>query len=360
MLTPIYSDEFVYTVTVDRYVERITSATSVSEETIQWLDVVGICAPASNKAKYFRAIEPGPFACLAWPDAPYAHHRIISDVLCLVAAIDDIQDGDSELWNGDCSVAELLAVLPRYLASGDSAVFPSQRPLYNAISDVRNRLECLGAPASWMKRFGGSIAQWLGGVEQERSLKDNARVPGLEELLRIRVSSGAVNVFSNFIETSYGAYLDAAQLNDPGLVALRHLVARIAVYPNDLLSYTREEQYGHVMNVLTVLRHHEDLPLERAMRHLVEMHNDDTGALHALADQLLANSKHDVISSYVQKMQTFVHGLFLWGLYSARYLHDLLVPVDGYADSLETTFPGVPTSIDDTRDDLDSDGVIVL
>ncbi|MCG8424767.1 MAG: terpene synthase family protein [Proteobacteria bacterium] len=349
MILPIRSDELIYPVKVDRVADRIAAAAELSAKTLAWLGRVGICEANSKKVEHFRAIESGAFASVAWPDATPRDHQIISDALCgLAFAIDDMYDGDVGVQTEDCPLPELLTIVPRYLQIGDSALLPD-RPLYRAIADLRLRLVRTGASDEWLRYFAEDVREWLTGVDRETRLKASGRIPTVDELLQIRLASAAVCVFANFVQLVYGLQIPGSLLRSVELDNLRRIATRIAVYANDLLSYTRESSSGHTINLLTSICHHRGTALPDAMQIVLEMHNRDTAAMYAAASRILTRSSFIDLHIYTERLQQFVHGLLEWGLYAARYTHELLAPapisVGDESPDIADSLPSVPVEI---------------
>jgi hypothetical protein len=250
----------------------------------------------------------------------------------MVFVIDDQcdRDGGCGISPGNGAPERLFASIASFWHEGDEALLGAGVPLHRAASDLRERLRRCGASRGWMRRFAEHLAAWFEGVRAEEQYKKVREVPHPVDLMALRPDSGAVLLFMHFIEVASGMELSSDALADADVTALQRLAGRIAIYPNEVWSYKKESESGHV-NLVTSMMKHCGLSLTEAVIYVAETHNAEMMMFDAIVSRVLHKRSDDApLKAYLLGLHHFLHGLFLWGWHATRYskefFHDNATP----------------------------------
>jgi hypothetical protein len=318
-------DDFFFPVKIQSINERLRAGEIITEATIEWADRVGLTGEGLAQSDHIRAAACGPFAALGWPGAAPWCAQIISDTVCAAFVIDDMCDGDvaADRRTDHGDIDALFKQITAFWYDGREAELCIDDPLHASWIDLRRRLVESGASAAWMERFARSFEDWLVAIKKEAKHKRVASIPGPDMLMDIRPDSGAAFVFMHFIERASGCDLSNEALHNDDIAMLNRLASRMAIYPNEVWSYQKESAHGHSINLVTSLMHHKSMSLKEAVVSVAETHNVEMLMFTDVARRVLNERQADpTVRMYIEGLQHFLHGLFIWGWHAGRYSRD--------------------------------------
>jgi hypothetical protein len=318
-------DDFFFPVKIQSIKERLRAGEAITEATIEWADRLGLTGEGLAHPEQIRAAACGPFAALGWPGAPPWCTQIISDTVCAAFVIDDMCDGDvaADRRTDHGDVDWLFGELTAFWYDGIEAALTTADPHHASWIDLRRRLVESGASAAWLERFARSFEGWLVAIKEEVRHKRTASIPAPDLLMELRPDSGAAFVFMHFIERASGCELSNDALHNEDMALLNRLASRMAIYPNEIWSYQKESAHGHSINLVTSLMRHRHMSLKEAIVSVAEMHNVEMLMFTDVAHRVLADKQADpTVRMYIEGLQHFLHGLFVWGWNAGRYSRD--------------------------------------
>lgn len=299
---------------------RINAHADVAHEgTVDWLRGFGTFKDETDYRK-FRATRIGRLAARFHPDASPETLQLVSDWYGWMFIRDDQRD-ESDLGERPDLLAATNAAFIEILEGSKPA--SEDVPLAHALWDLRRRVlaEAPAAGASaWVAQLVVSIGEHFESTEWEATNRSRGVTPDMESYIRMRPVTGGLNVDTQFIEIAEHAHLPLEVRYHPLLQTLTRTSNNAVCWANDLFSLQKEMDRD-VHNLVLVLQHENDLPLQEAVDQAVEMHNaevrtftDSVSQLHALEEYPNAN-----LDRFVGVLEARMRGFVDWANESGRY-----------------------------------------
>lgn len=181
------------------------------------------------------------------------------------------------------------------------------------------RKECLaeGMPDEWYEKIVVSINGMLTGFVDEKRYTRSKTPPPLSAFLLIReqTSGGLPYCIFNRMQKNYRT-LPVRVVEHPVILRIHALVSRLIGWHNDLISLPKElsrQDKGDVVNIVKVMQHTYQVPLEQAYHMAMELHEADLKELVSLHENLPYFGLHQELAyDYVQALGTMLHGVYCW------------------------------------------------
>ena len=200
-------------------------------------------------------------------------------------------------------------------------------PLAWGLHDIRQRLAAHASDA-WVQRFSSSVELFFSACEWEATNRVHHRIPDIETYLQMR--PWAIGLYP---------YLDLFDITDdtpvPSLVRMHPVVhhatllaAQIICWANDIVSFEKELAQDDWHNLVLILHHTEQMPLQQAIQEVANQHDaamqifvDLDSHMPSFAPPLNRSLQH-----YLATLRSWVSANIQWSQLTGRYqLHQRTV-----------------------------------
>ncbi|KAA2239214.1 hypothetical protein F0L74_23700 [Chitinophaga agrisoli] len=183
--------------------------------------------------------------------------------------------------------------------------------LYQQLPLLRQDLLSIGAEI-WLERFCHSLNGYFDGLQQEIPYRKNMVFPAFDEFVTIREQSVNVYPLVDLAQAITGHILPAGVLEHPVLQRLAQLTCRILSWSNDYFS-AHLEQGNDVLNLVLILQHERNCPLEAAYAAAIEVHDRDVATFCLLKQALPDFGLYTApVVDYVENLALMIHGYLHW------------------------------------------------
>jgi hypothetical protein len=288
---------------------------AANEQNLQWVQQFGFIQSPEALTRFNRSR----FAWLAARAFPYANlHE-----LCIVA--------NFNTWlfmlDDQCDEAQ-LGKKALYLESVTDSFMnilkhnhPVDSVLGNSFADIWNRMQALGSPA-WQTRFIRSMEEYFTSCHWEARNRAAGITPTVAEYVTMRPYTGALFADVEAIEIVEKIYLPAHVLQH--FIVQRLILAcnNIVCWSNDIFSCAKEARQGDVHNLVLVLQHERQVPLQDAVNETARMHNEEVKlftALEKLLPSFGAELDHE-LERFLAILRSWITANYDWSFHdTGRY-----------------------------------------
>ncbi|MBW4645448.1 MAG: terpene synthase family protein [Goleter apudmare HA4340-LM2] len=265
----------------------------------------------------FRKSKFHSLAASTYPNCQVEELKIANDIIGLLFVWDDQCDisdlgKQPEIVNTYCN--RFIEIL------NGAKLTHKDTPLTYALSDVRKRIIKSGN-LTFFHHFVHSFEDYFNGCIEEANNRLNINIPTLENYIKIRSSVSAVALCLNLIEFCDWVKIPYILRNNEVFKKINQKAINIIAWSNDILSVQREISTGHVHNLVLILHYQQKLPLEKAIRFAVEMHDEEVRELINLEKQIpsVGIEVDGEISKYISGLHSWISGHIDWYSHSGRY-----------------------------------------
>lgn len=248
---------------------------AANEQNFQWVQYFGFMNSPETLSRFNRSR----FAWLAARAFPYANlHE-----LCIVA--------NFNTWlfmlDDQCDEAQLgkKAIYLESITDGFMDILKHNRHidtvLGNSFADIWNRMQQLGS-SEWQARFIRSMEEYFTSCHWEARNRAAGITPAVAEYVTMRPYTGALFADVEAIEIVEKIYLPAHILQHFIVQRLVLACNNIVCWSNDIFSCAKEARQGDVHNLVLVLQHERQIPLQDAVNETFRMHNEEVKLFTAL------------------------------------------------------------------------------
>jgi hypothetical protein len=195
-------------------------------------------------------------------------------------------------------------------------------PFVRFTQDLRRDLEAL-APLGFFERFLPNVRQYLfDGTLVGLGHWVRRETLCLDDYIALRSLDSGVYPVVDCIEIASGLPLAPEVRKHPLIVAMGDHAVRHVALANDVFSYEKEVLInGSTMNLVHVLREHENLSIEGAVTRAVDLVNDFARAF-VQAEQTLPPfrpARRAAVEAYITGLKTWMRGNVDFSLRSRRF-----------------------------------------
>jgi len=291
-------------------------ADSVHQSTTEWLRRSLLLA---NETTYrrFCDIKIGRLAARFHPDVPLDALQLISDWYGWMFFWDDQRDETEIGKQPSLLAARNVSFLEILTGSGH----PEGDPLAHALRDLWERMLAKATTEAWMRRFVGSIEEHFASTVWEATNRSLGVTPDMDSYVRMRPVTGGLNIDTQFIEIAEHAYPSPRVWGDDTVRRIVLASNNAVCWANDIFSLEKEIRRNDVHNLVLILQQEQDLTLQAALEHAIDIHNAEVRAFIDSASQLqqLDGPVDDVLRRFVTILQTRMRAFVDWAHESGRY-----------------------------------------
>ncbi len=273
-------------------------ATTIEEETIEWMDSLGL-VKSKERRSHIRAMEPRHYAGYSHSMASYEHALMYCKYITMWL-----------LWDDECvevatdysEVAEPLMAL----AGEDVPAARKNDPYVLAFKHIGDEYERLGASREWRIRFAASMSEWAKhAVEEEivrRKGSDGISGRNFSEAIKLRAVTVGIRPNSLPLERAVGIEVPQEIHTDPDYKALVDQAARVCCIVNDLVGVPKDiKNKQKESNLILYHQMCSGGSLNDSYAAILEIHDKAVKTYDELAAKLLARTP----SVFRERMNTF-------------------------------------------------------
>jgi 5-epi-alpha-selinene synthase len=196
----------------------------------------------------------------------------------------------------------------------------SDMQIVKALADMRDRM-LLIADTNWYKYFVQSIERYLDGLEAESRNRAFGVVPTVKDYISLRRLTGAMEPLIELIIFCNHLQISDDVRESSNFKELVDITNDSVCWNNDIQSAWRESQSNEVHNLVLLLSHHHQIPIEEAIERAVEMHNNRIKRMLVIEKNLeeKGESANEDFCRFIQGMQNWISGSVEWYSHSHRY-----------------------------------------
>lgn len=273
----------------------------------------------SNDAAYkrFATLGMGWLAARTTPHATLPALQLVTDWCAWFFLHDDYCD-ESGVWNEPEAMARLHARFSEILR--DAAPTVDDAALTHALHDLWYRTKVMMSPAL-QERFVANLNAFFDAGIWEAQNRAREIIPTFAEYLKMRPITSGLFAYYNLLEVSEQISLPPALQEDPVVQRLAILANNVVSWANDILSLAKEMRQGDHHNLVIVLQHHHDVPLQTAFIRAAQHHDTDVREFMQLAQKVpvFNDSRDETLQRYSMELRLLMRGSLEWLSTSGRY-----------------------------------------
>jgi hypothetical protein len=265
-----------------------------------------------------RAVQIGTLLARVYPNMPLANLQLIADWTTW-----------GFIWDDRCGTPELRANPARLAAAQNHFLdvlrgkqpTASDNPMSHGLYDIRRRLLELSSESA-LEGYIESMVQHFGATEWEATMRAQGGVPDIASYMKVRPFSSGVYTYVEIFEITEGVSFPKEVRAHAILERMTLLATNVVCWINDLLSLSKEIAQGEVQNLVLLLHHHEQIPLQEALDRVVALLDCDVRTFMTLEAQLTSfdASLSDALERYLLMLRSWMSGSLEWSYMSGRYV----------------------------------------
>ncbi|MFB4306862.1 terpene synthase family protein [Actinomadura sp. GTD37] len=289
---------------------------AVERRAVDWLDGVGLCADARERAKAIGTHSAEFYSRFA----PHADEdRLLPAVLWVYwgFAFDDARCDAGHYSARPAEFVPMASRVQRALERPGPAAGDDRYAA--AVHDIGARFRKLASPVQF-QRFVAAHRAWLAGVAWQVANQARGHMPDLEDYLTMRLHSAGGEPTFAMLEIAGGSEVPAAEMELPAMRALTEMAIAVTSLDNDRHSLSKELGERHAsQNVYSVLLRHNGDSLTAAVQAAAGLRDRVLLRFMDLRQRLTPRLSM-AGRGYVDGLAYGIRGNAEWGLRVPRYL----------------------------------------
>ena len=291
-------------------------ASRVQQGTVEWARRLRLL---QRDAAYRRLerVQYGMLMARAYPTAALETLQIATDWSTWLFLLDDQCDEA-----GIGQAPEQLASLHTRLLDVLRGILPKpdDQSLVHGLWDIYVRLRKY-ATEEWLERFSASVAMYFTANVWEATNRRQGLIPNAASYRRMRPFTSAVFPCLMLIELAERLDIPAGMYEHPDIQRLALMTNNVISWANDIVSFEKEQRQGDVHNLVLILAHEQQLPLQAAVEQVAALHDNEIQDFIALAAQLpsFEPAIEADLQRYVAGMRFWMRANLDWSIGTARY-----------------------------------------
>jgi hypothetical protein len=265
----------------------------------------------------FATLGMGWLAARTTPHATLAALRIVTDWCSWFFLHDDYCDE-----SGVRNVPDAMAAMHHryYEILQDAAPTVEDAALTHALHDLWYRTKVLMS-TPLQERFIINLKAFFDAGVWEAKNRAQDTIPTLADYLKMRPITSGLYAYFDLLEVSEALSLPDELRIHPVIQRLTSLANNVVSWANDILSLAKEMRLGDHHNLVIVLQHHHDIPLQTAFTRAAHHHDTDVRDFIRLEQQLprFNDGRDDLLARYVMQLRLLMRGSLEWLSTSGRY-----------------------------------------
>ncbi|KAI1797175.1 terpenoid synthase [Ganoderma leucocontextum] len=285
---------------------------SVSRASEDWL--LSEAKFNAKRRSSFRRLNAGKLTAICYPDTDATRLRDVNDFLNFLFTLDD--------WSDEFTDKDTVGLAGCVIgAFRDPEGFQAEKAAGKLAKSFFGRFRRTAGPGC-TRRFIETMDLFFRAVAQQARDRARGDVPSLEEYIALRADTSGCKPCFALIEYAAGIDLPDEVVAHPVIRALEDAANAHISWSNDLFSYNVEQARGDTHNMVQVVMHRHNLPLQAAVDYVGDLTN--SSILRFEQDRRNLPSWGEKIDRdvalYVQGLQDWMVGALHWSFSdSARY-----------------------------------------
>ena len=255
----------------------------------------------------------------AYPNVSLKALEILTDFMYWGTLLDDVFEKTST--SKQLEILELEQVRLLDILKG-AELTEADMPAAFAWRDIVQRLHQLPCVTlEWMLYFEKHMEDYYQAVRWEALNNSQGIMPDIATYIEIRQLVFGIYPFLDMILIADCIPLPPEAIERP--VVKRMVLAAInaMAWANDIFSFKREIKEGMLQNLVVVLQHKYQIPLEKALKHAIELHDAQVQNFIDLSVQLPSFGAEidSNLQRYVLALRFWMRGHVDWMIESPRY-----------------------------------------
>ena len=300
-------------------------ASTIEEETIDWLESLGLVTNAEQRA-HFRAIEPRHYAGYSHSMASYEHALLYCKYITMWLLWDD---GCVEAATDYSDIAEPLTAL----AGEEVPAARKNDPYVLAFKHIGDEYERLGATREWRIRLAADMSEWTKHAVEEEIVRrkggDGISGRNFSDAIKLRTITAGIRPTILPLERAVGIEVPHEIHTDPDYRDLVDQAARICWIVNDLVSVPKDiENEQKETNLILYHRMRFGGSLHDSCLALLKIHDKAVETYDVLAAKLLAKTPpvfRERMSTFFDHLRYMDSGFGFWHSDCIRYKRSVAV-----------------------------------
>ncbi|GAB2713169.1 terpene synthase family protein [Nocardia thraciensis] len=284
---------------------------------MQWVQhhCLAVGAPLVDR---YRAIAPGQFAALIYPQATVEGLWWIADWGSWLFTFDDHYCDEAALGYHAAAQARSVARLVNIIDDPTYVPDPGD-PWATAFADLRDRFTTFGSAVQWA-RFASAFRAYMLGLTWEAAHRELGRCATLADYCTMRSHSSSMWTIVAIGDALCGYQLSDADFYDPLALRVTATMINIVCFANDIYSWVRESatQGPGIANLVGVLSEHTGRSVQDAVNEAVRMHDAELASYQRLLSDLQPHTS-EPLRRYFDGLSAWLVGNGVWSLSTSRY-----------------------------------------
>jgi len=205
------------------------------------------------------------------------------------------------------------------------------------LHDVWRRFRATASPGA-CNRFYRAVVNWTKAQVEQVRLRSVSTIPSVEEFIVLRRRTIGAEMVEAIIEYSLDIKIPEWVWDHPILVGMSHAVIDIMTWPNDLISFNKEQSDNDYQNLVVCVMLEHNTGLQCAVDIVTEMFAQRV-ADYADLKKRLPSFGPDIdgeLAKYLTALEQYTQGTIVWYYESPRYFrgagqpynrHNLNIPL---------------------------------
>ncbi|GHO55404.1 terpene synthase family protein [Ktedonobacter robiniae] len=268
--------------------------------------------------RHFAAVRMGWLVARCYPTATVGELLLLADWLTWLFIVDDLFSEGAMSQHPK----QMQFIMNEFIVTLYGITKNFKKPLTEALHDLWSRTT-QEATTSWQARFKRHlVANYFAGTCWEADNRAQGHVPDVDTYIENRRSSSGMLMGIDFIDfVERISFPSTLRLSDAFQTILR-MTNNIVCWANDIVSLRKEIEHHDVNNLVLVLQHTYQLPLQDAVNITSEMIERETKDFLLAEQRLITHFPlfEEQLQRYTAALRALIRGNLDWSLETARYL----------------------------------------
>ncbi|WP_343704782.1 hypothetical protein [Chitinophaga sp.] len=261
-----------------------------------------------------------------FPNAGYEALCAFTDLNTLLFLLDDYLDHQEEEAASEGRDHSVRSIIEGFIYTLRKPEFGQQsgNPVLMALSELWHRMKGMST-RGWQRQFIASIEDIFNAAIWQHENVKVRRWPSLRDYMERRQYLGAANIATDTIAVADNIRLPARLYNHPVVTELTKLCRNTVCWANDLFSLSKEQGHGDYHNLVVLLGHEMNVPIETAIHKACKIHDEQVEQFITLSRNLPDEGpvmKRELLR-YVAGLKNIMRANIDWSDYeTSRYKYE--------------------------------------
>ncbi|KAL4244153.1 Terpene synthase [Abortiporus biennis] len=331
---------------------KVNPLTSQIAQTVEnWFASYGVYNHPAKERK-FLSYRFDHYATVSFPDADLEHLETCIQFFLWAFSFDDVSD-EGDLQNKPEAVQIGVNISKGVLRNPEA---PAPTHKYAAmLHTIFQRFRTRATPSA-CARFAKAVESWMDSQVEQSRLRSLSTVPSVDEFIALRRRTIGGEIVEAMVEYSLDCQIPAHVWDHPVMYAISRAVIDIMTWPNDILSFNKEQADGDLSNLVVCVMLEHDVDLQSAIDITTKMLSDrvqEYAQLRSIVPSFGDEKVDQEVARYLKALEQYTQGTVVWYYDTPRYFrgrdvsagkrHNIIVPLYPKKDAAaaKTTTPSL-------------------